>query len=170
MDRIYFDNASTTPLEPRVYDMMIKAMKEQFGNPSSIHFHGRHARSLVEEARKKIANILRASIGEIYFCSTATEANNMILKNAVEFLDVERIITSPTEHHCVIHSLDYLQEHNDLEVILLEVDNYGNPDLVQLEQLLTDKSKKTLVSLMHGNNEIGTKIDITDVFRNMCQP
>ncbi len=167
MDRIYFDNASTTPLEPRVYDMMIKAMKEQFGNPSSIHYHGRHARSLVEEARKKIANILRASIGEIYFCSTATEANNMILKNAVEFLNVERIITSPTEHHCVIHSLDYLKEHNDLEVVFLDVDDFGNPDLGQLDQLISDKSKKTLVSLMHGNNEIGTKLDFAKV-SEMC--
>jgi len=163
MDRIYFDNASTTPLEPRVYDLMIKAMKEQYGNPSSIHYHGRHARSLVEEARKKIANILKASIGEIYFCSTATEANNMILKNSVEFLNVERIITSPTEHHCVLHSLEYLKNRFEIEVVFLSVDNCGNPDLDQLESLLADKSKKTMVSLMHSNNEIGTKIDFPRV-------
>ena len=143
---------------------MVKLMKEQFGNPSSIHFHGRHARSLIEEARKKIANILRASIGEIYFCSTATEANNMILKNAVESLKVRRIITSPTEHHCVLNSLDYLKEKYDsLEVLFLDVDDYGNPDLNQLERLLKEKTAKTLVSLMHGNNEIGTQIDFPKV-------
>ncbi len=163
MDRIYFDNASTTPLEPRVYDMMVRTMKEQFGNPSSIHYHGRHARSLIEEARKKIANILKASIGEIYFCSTATEANNMILKNAVEFLGVQKIITSPTEHHCILNSLDFLQKQYDPEIIFLEVDNFGNPNLNQLKELLDDKSKKTLVSLMHGNNEIGTQLDFVRV-------
>ena len=122
MDRIYFDNASTTPLEPRVYDLMVKLMKEQFGNPSSIHFHGRHAKSLIEEARKKIANILKASIGEIFFCSTATEANNMILKNAVAFLNIKRIITSPTEHHCVLNSLDYLKDQKSIEVVFLSID------------------------------------------------
>lgn len=159
MDRIYFDNASTTPIEPRVFELMVKHMKEQFGNPSSIHFHGRHAKSLVEDARKKVANIIKSSIGEIYFCSTATEANNMILKNAVESLGVKRIITSPTEHHCILHSLDYLKEKNDLNVILLKVDNKGNPDLNELDSILDDSSEKTLVSLMHGNNEIGTKLN-----------
>lgn len=159
MQRIYFDNASTTPLEPRVYDLMVKTMAEQYGNPSSIHFHGRHARSLVEDARKKIANILRASIGEIYFCSTATEANNMILKNCVEFNGVKRIITSPTEHHCVLHSLEYLETKKSTEIVFLSVDQNGNPNLEELEVLLKDTTKKTLVSLMHGNNEIGTKLD-----------
>ncbi len=163
MNRIYFDNASTTPLEPRVYDMMIKVMKEQYGNPSSIHYHGRHARSLIEDARKKIANILKASIGEIFFCSTATEANNMILKNSVESLHVRRIITSPTEHHCVLHSLDFLKERYEIEVVFLEVDRYGNPNLKQLDDLLQDQSNKTLVSLMHSNNEIGTKLDFERV-------
>ncbi|MDF1694989.1 MAG: cysteine desulfurase family protein [Saprospiraceae bacterium] len=167
MNRIYFDNASTTPLEPRVYDLMIKVMKEQYGNPSSIHFHGRHARSLIEDARKKIANILRASIGEIYFCSTATEANNMVLKNAVEFLDVQRIITSPTEHHCVLHTLDYLKENKNIETVFLEVDSKGNPNLDELETLLKDTSSKTIVSLMHGNNEIGTQLDFERTC-NLC--
>ena len=102
-------------------------------------------------------------LGEIYFCSTATEANNMILKNAVECLDVKRIVTSPTEHHCVLNSLEYLQQHYTLEVVFLNVDNSGNPDLDQLDEVLQDKSKKTLVSLMHGNNEIGTQIDFPRV-------
>ena len=163
MERIYFDNASTTPLEPRVYELMVKLLKEQFGNPSSIHFHGRHAKSLIEDARKKIANVLKASIGEIFFCSTATEANNMILKNAVEFLNIKRIITSPTEHHCVLHSLDYLKDQKSIEVVFLSIDKKGNADLGQLEDLLNDKSKKTLVSLMHSNNEIGTKLDFERV-------
>ena len=163
MDRIYFDNASTTPIEPRVYKKMIQAMDEHFGNPSSIHYHGRHARSLVEDGRKKIANIIKASIGEVYFCSTATEANNMILKNAVEHLGVQRIITSPTEHHCVLHSVEYLQKKHNINIEFLAVDSNGNPDLDQLDRLLKDNPLKTLVSLMHGNNEIGSKINIESV-------
>jgi len=163
MVRIYFDNASTTPLEPRVYEVMVKAMKEQFGNPSSIHFHGRHARALIEDARKKIAKILKASIGEVFFCSTATEANNMVLKNAVAHLGVERIISSPTEHHCILHSLDYLKENHSTEVVFLRVDSKGNPDINQLEELVRDKGKKTLVSLMYANNEIGTTIDFPQI-------
>ena len=168
MDRIYFDNASTTPLEPRVYDIMIKAMKEHYGNPSSIHFHGRHSKSLVEEARKKIAKILKASIGEIFFCSTATEANNMILKNSVEFLGVKKIITSPTEHHCVLHSLDYLKEKYGTEVIFLDVDDKGNPNTDQLEELLKADAEQVLVTLMYANNEIGTKLDFEKVSK-LCE-
>lgn len=163
MNRIYFDNASTTPLEPRVYDVMTAAMREQFGNPSSIHFHGRHARSLVEEARKKIANILKASIGEVFFSSTATEANNMIIKNCVDFLDVKRIISSPTEHHCILHSLDFVRDHRNVEIIYLNIDKNGNPDLTQLRKLISESKVKTLVTLMHGNNEIGTILDLKEV-------
>ena len=163
MERIYFDNASTTQLDPRVQKKMMDVMKNHYGNPSSIHFHGRHARSIIEDARKRIAKIIKASIGEIFFTSSATEANNMILKNAVEYLDVTQIISAPTEHHCVLHTLDYLRDEKGVQVVLLDVDQNGNIDMDQLADLLATSSHKTLVSLMLGNNEIGTMIDLQRV-------
>jgi len=163
MERIYFDNASTTQLDPRVQKKMMDVMKNHYGNPSSIHFHGRHARSIIEDARKRIAKIIKASIGEIFFTSSATEANNMILKNAVEYLDVTQIISAPTEHHCVLHTLDYLRDEKGVQVVLLDVDQNGNIDMDQLTDLLATSSHKTLVSLMLGNNEIGTMIDLQRV-------
>jgi len=167
MKRIYFDNASTTALDPSVRSRMIEVMENHYGNPSSIHHHGRHARSIVEHARKRIANAIKASIGEVFFTSSATEANNMILKNAVEYLGVQRIISSPTEHHCILHSLGYLQDSKGIEVVLLKVDHQGNPDLEQLQSVL-ESGPKTMVSLMLGNNEIGTMIDLPRI-SEICQ-
>lgn len=161
--KVYFDNASTTPLLPEVISKMTQVMNEDFGNPSSIHSYGRKSRSIIENARKIVAKSLNASIGEVFFTSSATEANNMILKNAVYNLNVKRIISSPTEHHCVLHSLDYLQKYTNIEVVYLKVDNYGNLDLEELSFILSKRDKKTLVSLMHGNNEIGTMSDITKI-------
>ncbi len=161
--KVYFDNASTTPLLPEVISKMTQVMNEDFGNPSSIHSYGRKSRSIIENARKIVAKSLNASIGEVFFTSSATEANNMILKNAVFNLNVKRMISSPTEHHCVLHSLDYLQKNTNVEVVYLKVDNYGNPDLEELSFILSNSNKKTLVSLMHGNNEIGTMSDITKI-------
>ncbi len=161
-DRIYFDNASTTPLLPEVIEVMHSVMREDFGNPSSIHSYGRRARKIIEDARKSIAGLFNASIGEIFFTSCATEANNTILKNAVRHLGVKRIISSPTEHHCVLHTLDYIQENDDATVDFVHVDREGNVDLDQLEKLLED-GPKTMVSLMMANNEIGTMIDIGQV-------
>lgn len=161
--KVYFDNASTTPLLPEVISKMTQVMNEDFGNPSSIHSYGRKSRSIIENARKIVAKSLNASIGEVFFTSSATEANNMILKNAVFNLNVKRIISSPTEHHCVLHSLDYLQKNTNVEVVYLKVDNYGNLDLEELSFILSNSNKKTLASLMHGNNEIGTMSDITKI-------
>lgn len=163
MTRIYFDNASTSPIDQRVLDRMTELMAVQYGNPSSIHHHGRISRSLVEESRRKIATILGASIGEIFFTSSATEANNMILKNAVRHLGVSHIITSPTEHPCVLNSVSYLKEEQGIQVSILAVDQYGNPDLDQLNSLLQNRSSNCLVSIMHGNNEIGTVSDIKTI-------
>ena len=156
MNRIYFDNASTTPIEPRVLDTMYEAMKTQFGNPSSIHYYGRNSRSLIEDARKKVANHLKSSIGEIFFTSSATEANNMVIKNCIEHLGIKRIISSPTEHHCVLYSIDYLDEHNKCKVDRLPVDQQGNISIDILETWLSESDEPTMVSLMHANNEIGT--------------
>lgn len=158
--RIYLDNASTTPIHPEVLEVMHKVLTEDFGNPSSIHHYGRKARSIIEQARKVVAKTINASIGEVFFTSSATEANNMVLKNAVKDLGIQRIISSPTEHHCVLHSLDNIQSEGKCEVIMLSVNRYGNIDYDQLKLLLEDKSIKSLVSIMHGNNEIGTMHDI----------
>ena len=164
MKRVYFDNAATTPIEPEVIREMTEVMTQHFGNPSSIYAEGRASRALVEQARKEVANALGASIGEIFFTSGGTESTNMALKCSVRDLGVERIITSRTEHHCVLHSLARLQEANPtLEVIFLDNDAAGNPSLAQLEEHLPQSGKKTLVSLMHSNNEIGTMIDLQRV-------
>ena len=166
--RIYFDNASTTPLLPEVQEAMIKVIKEDYGNPSSIHLLGRKSRIIVEESRKIIAHGLNASTGEIFFTSGATEANNMAFLGCVNDLGVKRIITTEIEHHCILHMLDQLSLHNSTEVVVLKVDKGGNIDLSELETLLNSSDIKTLVSIMHGNNEIGTIADIKAISA-LCQ-
>lgn len=160
--RVYFDNAASTPISPEVLEAMTAVMKENFGNPSSIHAEGRQARAAIETARKTVAKHLGASIGEIFFTSGGTESNNMALKGAVRDLGVKRILTSPTEHHCVLHSLEFL-EKEAVEIVWLNVDAEGRVDYEQLENLLQDRSKRTLVSLMYANNEIGTLLDFERV-------
>lgn len=157
---IYLDNASTTPIHAEVLKSMYEVLADDYGNPSSIHWHGRKARSLIEQARRTVAKTINASIGEVFFTSCATEATNMVLKNAVSDLGIQRIISSPTEHHCVLHTLDYLKNKNLCEITYLNVDKYGFIDYDELNSLLANTDKKTLVSLMHGNNEIGTIHDI----------
>lgn len=162
MQHIYLDHASTTPLIDPVIEEMNVVMREHYGNASSIHHHGRQAKMLIENARKTIAQALGASIGEIFFCSSATEAHNMILTNAISDLGVQRIISSPLEHHCILHTLDHLAEVTDVEIVYLEVDKNGTLNLNQLEELLSTETK-TLVSLMYVNNEIGNILDIDRV-------
>lgn len=152
----FFDNASTTQIDERVLELMNQVLKQNYGNPSSIHRAGREARIIIEQARKKIAKLLRVSIGEIFFTSSASEANNTILKNAVLDLGVKRIISSPTEHPCVLNSLKFLAEKRMADIVFLDVDRYGRIDLNKLESTLKQSEKKTLVSLMYANNEIGT--------------
>lgn len=166
MKHIYLDHAATTPIISPVIDKMTEVMKLHFGNASSIHHHGRQAKMMIENARKTIANSIGASIGEIFFCSSATEAHNMILTNAIKDLGVKRIISSPLEHHCIIHTLDHLSQNTDIEIIYLSVDNKGTIDLDQLDVLLSEKTK-TLVSLMYVNNELGNILDINKV-SNIC--
>lgn len=157
--QIYLDNASTTHMLPEVIHHMTEVMNESYGNPSSIHRHGRKAKSIIENARKVVAKVINASLGEVFFTSSATEANNMVLKNAVQDLGILRIISSPTEHHCILHSLDYLSMHKKCVVEYLHVDRDGTIDYHKLEDLLKNSDLKTLVSVMHGNNEIGTMSD-----------
>ncbi|HFB99693.1 MAG TPA: aminotransferase class V-fold PLP-dependent enzyme, partial [Phaeodactylibacter sp.] len=121
MNRIYFDNAATTPISEEVIELMTGLMRTHSGNPSSIHKEGREARTVVEQARKTIAHFFGASIGEIFFTSGGTESNNMILTSAVRDLGVKRIITSPLEHHCVLHTLDALKKNTDTQVDFVKV-------------------------------------------------
>lgn len=158
--RVYFDNASTTPLLPEVKEAMHDVVDNIYGNPSSIHELGRRSRILIEDARTLIATGLKASTGEIFFTSGATESNNMALRGSVRDLGVKRIISSPTEHHCILHCLEYIEKMGLAEIQYLDVDNKGHIDYDQLEGLLDQSDTKTLVSLMHANNEIGTIHDI----------
>ena len=166
--RVYLDNAATTPISKEVIELMAETMKETFGNPSSIHREGRTARSLIEKARKSVANCINASIGEIFFTSGGTESNNMALKCAVRDLGIKRIITSKTEHHCILHTVENLVASNGINLVFVEVDDKGNPDYEHLENLLQERGQKTLVSFMHANNEIGTLTDI-DRVSQLCQ-
>lgn len=144
-------------------ETMARAMRDNFGNPSSIYAEGRTARAAIEQARKQVAHYLGASIGEVFFTSCGTESNNMALKCAVRDLGVQRILSSPIEHHCVLHSLDSLERLGQVEREAVKMDAHGRPVLSHLEQLLKSSDKKTMVSLMHSNNEIGAMIDLQEV-------
>ncbi|RMG85382.1 MAG: cysteine desulfurase [Bacteroidetes bacterium] len=164
--RVYFDNAATTPIREEVIEVMVECMRKHYGNPSSIHAQGRSVRAAIEEARKKVASLLNASIGEIFFTSGGTESNNMALKCSVRDLGVERIISTPIEHHCVGHTLESLARQN-VDVRYLDVDEKGHIDYDQLDEWLGEGNPKTLVSIMHANNEIGTRNDL-DRISEIC--
>lgn len=152
---IYFDNAATTPLDPLVLEAMIPVLRDLYGNPSSIHTHGRMAKSLIERSRKKVAAFLHVNPSEISFTSGGTEADNMILKSCVQDLGVEHIITSNIEHHAVLHTVEELAKQQKVSFSTVRLQKNGNVDLEDLEELLKKRKGKTLVSLMHANNEIG---------------
>jgi cysteine desulfurase len=159
--RIYFDNAATTPILPEVLDAMVPVLQNAYGNPSSIHAEGRATRALLEDARKTVAKAIGASTAEVFFTSSGTESNNMAIKGAVCDLGVRRIITSPTEHHCVLHAVAAVARTHGVSVQMLPVDHQGRVDLGQLEALLAQPGGvKTLVSIMHANNEVGTMVDL----------
>lgn len=156
MRRIYLDNAATTPIADEVLEVMTRVMREEYGNPSSIHAEGRRMRAAIEEARKTIARCTGAGTGEIFFTSGGTESNNMAIKCAVRDLGVRRIISSPLEHHCVLHAVERMGLEG-VEVKLLPVDAAGRVSLEALETWLSQPDAPvTLVSLMYANNEIGT--------------
>ena len=167
MTPIYFDNAATTRIRDEVIKVMTDVMKNNFGNASSSHSFGRSSKSLVENSRKKIASYLNVSASEIVFTSGGTEADNLVLRSAVRDLGVEEIITSKIEHHGVLHTLDQLQNEYDVSVSYVNLDADGHIIISHLEELL-QTSKKTLVTLMHVNNEIGNLLDIKKV-ADLCQ-
>lgn len=159
--RIYFDNAATTPLCDEAFDAMVPYLKTHFGNPSSIYAEGRTARMAIEGARRSIAQHLNASVGEIFFTSGGTESNNMSIKCAVRDLGVRRIISSPTEHHCVLHTVEHVRDHDGVQVDWVRLTSEGRADLDHVAQLLAaGNGQKTLVTIMHANNEIGVMIDL----------
>ena len=159
---IYLDNAATTPLDPEVFEAMKPFMLEHFGNPSSTHRHGRKVRAEIESARKKVAELLNCTPGEIIFTSGGTEADNAILVGAVQTYNIQNIITSPIEHHAVTHSLENLEKKFRLKVHMVKLDQLGHVNLAHLESLLRSHDH-ALVSLMHANNEIGNLLDLQAV-------
>ena len=168
MERIYLDNAATTPLDDEVIDCMVNVLKFNYGNPSSTHSLGQEAKTILEEVRRKIADSLRVTPGEIVFTSCGTESNNMIIKSAVNYLGVERIITSALEHKCVAETCLEMKKLKGVELVYLRPYSNGDFDLNKLEEVLKSSDKKTLVTLMHANNEIGNLLDIEKV-AHLCK-
>lgn len=168
MDKIYLDNAATTPLSEEVIDAMVSVMKVTYGNPSSTHSFGQEAKILIEKVRREVADYLHVTPAEIIFTSCGTESNNMIIKSCVDHLGVQRIITSPLEHKCVAETVLEMKNRRGVEVVYLRPDQKGDLDLAKLEELLKNSDKKTLVSLMHANNEIGNLLDINKV-AHLCK-
>lgn len=160
--KTYFDNAATTRLDPEVLEAMMPFLTEQFGNPSSIHAHGRTVRSAIERARKTVAGLLNAAPAEIFFTSGGTEADNTAIRSSIATLGLTHAITSPVEHHAVLHTMEHLHKNDQVELSMVRLDEKGNVDLAHLEELLRTKPR-SLVSLMHGNNEIGNLLDLRAV-------
>jgi len=163
MNKIYLDNAATTPLSEEVIDAMVETMKMNFGNPSSTHSFGQDAKILIENVRRQVAEYLHVTPAEIIFTSCGTESNNMIIKSSVSHLGVQRIISSPLEHKCVSESILDMKNRKGVEVAYIRPNEKGDIDLNKLEELLKASDKKTLVSLMHANNEIGNIVDIKKI-------
>ncbi|MFY7795075.1 MAG: cysteine desulfurase family protein [Chitinophagaceae bacterium] len=166
--RIYLDNAATTHLDPRVLDAMMPYLTEKFGNPSSIYSYGRETRLAVENARKSVARILNAHPAEIFFTSGGTESSNTAIFAAVRDLGCTHIISSPIEHHATLHAVEHLHKRGEASLSFVQVRPDGHVDLEDLERLLAERGEKTLVTLMHANNEIGNITDIHAV-GEMCK-
>ena len=162
MKKVYLENASTTAMRPEVIQEMTKIMTEDFGNPSSTHSFGRNGKTILELSRKSIAKHLNCSAQEIIFTSGGTEADNWILRSAVEDLKIERIITTKIEHHAVLHTVLVLESEYNVQVDYVNINADGSIDLTHLSNLLAQE-KKTIVSLMHVNNETGTVLDLNRV-------
>lgn len=161
--RIYFDNAATTALDPTVLETMMPYLTEKFGNPSSIYSYGRETRMAIETARKSVAKILNAHPAEIFFTSGGTESNNTAISCAIRDLGCKHIISSPIEHHAVTHSVEHIDNLDIAKVSYVKLLPNGHVDIDDLEKLLAASEEKTLVTLMHANNEIGNILDINAV-------
>lgn len=165
--RVYLDNAATTPIDKEVLKEMYEVMENQYGNPSSIHSHGREVRTIIEKARKTVAGLLNAAPSEIFFTSGGTEADNTAIRCGIMDHQISHAITSRIEHHAVIHTLESLEHAGVIRLSFVNVDSRGNIDLEHLESLLKDNGR-SFVSLMHANNEIGTLTEIERV-GDLCE-
>ncbi len=159
---VYLDNAATTPLDPEVFETMKPFMLEDFGNPSSTHAHGRKVRAAIESARKKIAELLNCTPGEIIFTSGGTEADNTLIISGIQSYGIQHVISTPIEHHAVTHTLAVLKKQGSIQLHDVDLDENGHVDLAHLEKLLQEHPN-ALVSLMHANNEIGNILEIQQV-------
>lgn len=167
-ERIYFDNAATTSIDPEVLDAMMPYFTDKFGNPSSIYSYGRETRMAVEAARKLVGRILHAHPAEIFFTSGGTESSNTAIMAAIRDLGCRHIITSPIEHHAVLHTVHHLQHTGSITVDYVQLLPDGHIDLEDLDRLLSNAPAKTLVTLMHANNEIGNLLDL-HAAGNICK-
>ncbi|MBD3863910.1 cysteine desulfurase family protein [Olleya marilimosa] len=167
MKPVYFDSAATTQLRPEIIEKMTQVMQQCYGNASSTHSFGRSAKAMIEQARKTVAKYLNVSASEIVFTSGGTEADNLALLSAVRDLGVKKIITSRIEHHAVLYTVQQLEKEYGISVDYVDLDNAGHVDYNHLETLL-QSSQKTLVSLMHVNNEVGNILDIAKVSK-LCK-
>jgi cysteine desulfurase len=165
--KVYFDNAATTPMHPEVVKVMADMMMNNYGNPSSIHAHGREVKTMVEDARRTVAKLMGCTPGEICFTSGGTEADNMAIRQSVETLGVKNIITSAIEHHAVLHTIEELAHQGKVNMHLVKLTPKGHVDVAHLEELLKNNSN-VLVSLMHSNNELGNMIDLEEI-GNLCK-
>ena len=168
MNKIYFDNAATTEISEKVISEMMKAMKVNYGNPSSTHSHGRNSKTILELSRKTIAEKFNVNPKEIIFTSGGTESNNMIIKTVVIAQNIKRIISTKIEHKAVLNSIKSIAKERSITILFLDVDEYGLPNKQQLIEYLENSDEKTLVSLMHINNETGTMIDLEE-FGKICK-
>jgi cysteine desulfurase len=160
--KVYLDNAATTPMHPEVIKVMTDMMQNCFGNPSSTHAKGREVKTHVEDARRKVASLLGCTPGEIFFTSGGTEADNMAIRQSVNCLGVQHIITSPIEHHAVLHTIEELAHQGKITMHLVKLTANGHIDVAHLEELL-QQHPHALVSLMHSNNELGNMIDMVEI-------
>lgn len=160
--KVYLDNAATTAMDDRVIEAMLPFMKSHYGNPSSVHSQGREVRTAIERARKKVAELLNATPSEIFFTSGGTEADNTAIVCGIESHGIKHAITSPLEHHAVLHTLEVCEKKGLIKLSILDVNEKGEIDLFQLEELLK-ANPNSLVSLMHANNEIGNLNDLEKI-------
>ncbi len=160
--KIYLDNAATTCLEPRAAEAMVPYLKEQFGNPSSLHSFGRESRAAIEKSRKKIAGLIGTQPAQLFFTSGGTEADNFAIFSSIRSAKIRRVISSPLEHHAVLHTLEHLAAAGEIELKLLETDSQGNLNFDQLRQWM-DEVPHSFVSLMEANNEIGNVYPVVEL-------
>ena len=157
---IYLDNAASTQIHDDVLESMLSYLKEQYGNPSSIHRYGRLSRKAIEKARKQIASLINADPSEIFITSGGTESNNTALRGIATKHSSGQIITSSIEHDAILEPCKKLSQEG-FDMVYLPVDNFGMINLSNLKDSLSEKTR--IVSIMFGNNEVGTIQPIVEI-------